>query len=202
MQADGTRALSRRAFVGRISKTAAGTAVALAVTARTSSAAHHRDELGAVGETGAGQAPEGAAQPQAAPVASVNAETTVSAPWELLRPLTVGASVTKDWRVSDLTGVVDGSCVVTLENGKGRTQRLHICRNDGRPSGLVYTDRFDLVVMNGGRGDLPTEENFGQAVAEIAHVIAGNEAKHDELMRTLLPQSEREEQFAATARLR
>jgi hypothetical protein len=98
--------------------------------------------------------------------------------------------------------IVHGSSVITLENDEGRTQRLHMCRNDGDPQGLVYTDRFDLVVMNGGRGDLPTDENFGQAVAAIAHVIAGNEAKHPELMGKLLPQSARVEQFAATARLR
>ncbi len=203
MQTGDKCALSRRAFVGKVSKGAAGTVLALSITPLTASAARHSDgssDLGNLDQASASNHGPGA--PEVGVQASVNAETTVPAPWELLRPLTVGAIVTSDWRVSDLTGVVDGSCVVTLENGKGRSQRLHICRNDGRPSGLVYTDRFDLVVMNGGRGDLPTEENFGQAVAEIAHVIAGNEAKHDELMRTLLPQSEREQKFAATARLR
>ena len=199
MQTDDKGALSRRAFVGKVSKGAAGSVLALSITPLGASAIQNSEPAKRSEGIGAAATP---AEVEVGAVASVNAESTVPAPWELLRPLTVGAAVTQGWRLSGLTGVVDGSCVATLENDKGRSQRLHICRNDGSPQGLVYTDRVDLVVMNGGRGDLPTEENFGQAVAEIAHVIAGNEAKHDELMRTLLPQSEREQKFAATARLR
>ena len=47
---------------------------------------------------------------------------------------------------------MDGSCVLTLQNARGRAHRVHLCRNDGQPQGLVYTRRFDLVVMNGGAG--------------------------------------------------
>ena len=67
--------------------------------------------------------------------------------------------------------------MLTLANQRGRTQRVHVCRNDGRPQGLVYTKRLDLVVMNGGGADLPTEESFAQAVAEVAHVLAANEGE-------------------------
>ncbi len=191
-------ALSRRAFVGKIATTSAAGVVALAVTGQRSQAALHHESSGTdtvSAEIETDVETDVVETPQAV-------SETAPPPWDVLKPLTAGASVAAGWQLSELSGVIDGACVVTLANRKGRTQRLHICRNDGRPSGLVYTDRFDLVVMNGGRGDLPTEENFGQAVAEIAHVIAGNEAKHDELMRTLLPQSEREQKFAATARLR
>ena len=48
---------------------------------------------------------------------------------------------------------------------------MHLCRNDGRPHGLVYTKELDLVVMNGGASDLPTEESFAQAVAEVGEVV-------------------------------
>jgi hypothetical protein len=71
---------------------------------------------------------------------------------------------------------------------------------------LVHTRRFDLVVMNGGRGDLPTEESFAHAVAEIAHVLATreNDRRQAPVLAALMPQSERLRRFAgpADARLR
>jgi len=117
------------------------------------------------------------------------------APWALLRPLALGSVVAHGWRVAELRGAVDGVCVLTLRNERGRTHRVHLCRNDGRPQGLVYTERLDLVVMNGGQGDLPTEEGMAQAVAEVAHVLAANERRLD-LAMELLPQRERERLFA------
>ena len=126
------------------------------------------------------------------------------APWELVRPLAMGSMVAHGWRVAGLTGAVDGSCVLTLQNERGRSHRVHVCRNDGRPLGLVYTDRLDLLVMNGGKGDLPTEEGFAQAVAELAHVLAANESdrRHRPVVAALLPHVERVERFASAAKLR
>jgi len=113
-------------------------------------------------------------------------------------PLVAGAVVGHGWRLADLSSVRDGACVVTLENDRGRTHRVHLCRNDGEPQGLIYTRRMDLVVMNEGRGDLPTEEHLAQAVAELAHVVAGNEAKlSDGVLAELLPHAERVRRFAA-----
>jgi hypothetical protein len=87
---------------------------------------------------------------------------------------------------------------VTLENERGRAHRVHLCRNDGDPQGLVYTRRLDLVVMNEGRGDLPTEEHLAQAVAALAHVVAANEATmSDGVLAELLPHTERVRRFAA-----
>jgi hypothetical protein len=110
----------------------------------------------------------------------------------------MGSEVANGWRVAGLTGAVDGSCVVTLQNERGRALRVHVCRNDGRPQGLVYTRRFDLVVMNGGQGDLPTEEGFAQAVAELAHVLAANEVdpRQASVVAALMPHSERVHQFS------
>jgi hypothetical protein len=144
---------------------------------------------------------------EAAPARHANEVATLSAPapWELVHPLAMGSVVANGWRVAGLTGAVDGSCVLTLEKGR-RAHRVHLCRNDGSPQGIVYTSRFDLVVMNGGKGDLPTDEGFAQAVAEVAHVLAANErdARQDTLVATLMPQAERVRQFgsSADARLR
>jgi hypothetical protein len=139
-----------------------------------------------------------------APPGSVMVAPDTPPPWELLAPLALGSEVGHGWRVADLSSVVDGSCVLTLENERGRTHRVHLCGNDGKPQGLVHTKRMDLVVMNGGRGDLPTEEGLAQAVAQVAHVLAANEGerRHDEVVTALLPQSERTERFATGAGLR
>jgi hypothetical protein len=116
----------------------------------------------------------------------------------LLSPLAAGSEVAHGWRLADLGPVRDGVCVVTLRNASGRAHRIHVCRNDGNPQGLVYTRRVDLVVMNEGHGDLPTEENLAQAVAELAHVVAANEARLPEhVVAALLPHAERLRRFAA-----
>jgi hypothetical protein len=118
-------------------------------------------------------------------------------PWELLRPLVAGAVVAHGWRLVDLSPVRDGSCVVTLQKGRGRSHRVHLCRNDGSPQGIVSTRRVDFVVMNGGRGDLPTEEGLAQAVAALAHTVAANEATApDRVVAALLPHAERVCRFA------
>ncbi len=204
--------LSRRDLVGRL---AAGTAMMWAAgLARTSFASARRAEPvtgSALDQEGSIQAataateaivpapepvgdPRKAVDPQPAVVDAGPASTLgAPPPWELLRPLAKGSLVAYGWRVAGLTGVVDGTCVLTLVNPRGREHRVHLCRNDGRPQGLVHTKGLDLVVMNGGRGDLPTEEGLAQAVARLAHVLARNETKwkNRPLMAALMPQSER-----------
>ena len=134
------------------------------------------------------------------PVAAnaMGASAASPAPWELVRPLRPGTRLGHGWRVAELSGVADGSCVLTLQNRRGRTQRVHLCRNDGRPQGLVYTEQCDLVVMNGGQGDLPTEEGLAQAVAAIAHALAANESGRHPVVVSLLPQAERVRRYSGT----
>ena len=200
--------LSRRELVSRL---AAGAAVAVAAGAGTAGVALARsrgaepsgfepggNEFIPAPHTEPVPAPEVAANEAAAPALTAPSEPP---PWELLRPLESGAIVAHGWRVTDLTPVVDGACVVTLQNGRGRAHRVHLCRNDGRPQGLVFTGSIDLVVMNGGQGDLPTDEGLAQAVAELAHVVAANEVegRNAPVVTALLSQRERERQFATAA---
>jgi len=186
----GDAALSRRAFVGRV---AAGAAVAVAAgsvkRAQASAVAAPVDGAQSL----VGQAPNGTL---------TAATTSAPPPWEMLRPLAQGAPLANGWRIADLSAIEHGSCVLTLENERGRAHRIHLCRNDGRPQGLVYTAAVDLVVMNGGQGDLPTEEGLAQAVAALAHALAANEARHPKTITALLPQSERAQLFASSAVLR
>jgi hypothetical protein len=191
-------ALSRRVFVGRL---AAGAAVTLAAGVGTAKALTPRTE--SVGGAKATDLPTTAPQSAQFPHDVVQgAEAGGPPPWELLHPLGAGASVGSGWKIAELTGITNGSCVLTLENAKGRTQRVHLCRNDGSPQGLVYTHRLDLMVMNGGQGDLPTDETLAQAIAEVAHVLAANEGRNGALVNALLPHAERVEQFASAAKLR
>ncbi len=178
--------LTRRDLVGKL---AAGTAVLWAAGAA---------QAGVRTATAVGAPPADAAaldgpQPPADP--SLQATASAPAPWELLQPLTPGAEVAHGWQVAALSGAVHGSCILTLRNARGREQRVHICRNDGQPRGLVYTDHFDLVVMNGGAGDLPTDEGFAQAVAALARVLAANAAREDAVLTALLPHDERVRRF-------
>jgi len=181
--------LSRRSLIGKL---AAGVAVSVA-GAHISSASTLGDGSRDPGDGSRhddGRATSGPA--------------TAAAPWALLQPLTLGTEVAHGWRVTDLSEVIDGACVLTLTNEQGRLHRIHLCRNDGRPHGVVHTDRLDMVVMNGGQGDLPTDEGFGQAVAVVARVLAANEPQHAPQIAALLPHAERLRLFgtAVDAKLR
>lgn len=193
--------LSRRTLIG---KAAVGAVAALAVGAAGSvgQAATRPRRAGATPGAAPDEMPAeafGPAAPSVESAAEVGArEPQAPAPWALVAPLQAGAEVAHGWTLADLTPVQDGSAVVTLQNGRGHTQRIHLCANDGTPQGLVFTRRVDLVVMNQGYGELPTDEPLGQAVAAVAHAIAANEGRvADEVFATLLPHRERVERFAA-----
>jgi hypothetical protein len=197
--------LSRRELMGK-GAVGAATALALGAAATTAKAATVRRDLdlaldATVPADNHVPADTHAAEAPPAPAGSAPTEVATSvapAPWELVRPLAAGSMLAYGWRLADLGPVRDGSCVVTLHNERGRSRRVHLCRNDGTPQGLVYTRRADLVVMNEGNGDLPTEERLAQAVAALAHVVAANEGMMtDHLFTDLLPHAERVQRFAA-----
>lgn len=191
--------LSRRELIG---KAAVGAAAALAVGGAVGTAvAATRPLRDATDDPG--HATDEPAHDGEEPRAEAPRTDTVDAappPWALVAPFGAGAVVAHGWQLSDLTPVRDGSAVVTLQNGRGRAHRIHLCRNDGSPQGIIYTRRVDLVVMNQGYGDLPTEEHFGQAVAALAHAIAANEGPGaDGVVAALLPHAERVQRYAAAA---
>jgi hypothetical protein len=195
--------LSRRELIG---KAAVGAAATLAVSAAGIASARvlqgaldgrAEDRDGRHRAATDGPADGGGGQPAAPPAADAVAIASPP-PWELLRPLVAGSAVGHGWRLVDLSPVRHGSSVVTLENARGRARRVHLCRNDGTPQGIIYTRRLDLVLMNEGNGDLPTEEGLAQAVAALAHVVAANETTGPDQLAELLPHAERVQRFAAT----
>lgn len=182
--------LSRRELVGKVAVGAAAvltTGVARAAVGSTPRGAELPGQAGPVDS-----AAEAFPVPAGSPAIEGDSLATqeAQAPWELLSPLTVGSTVVSGWKIAGLTGAVHGTCVVTLENERGRQNRVHICRNDGQPSGIVYTQDFDLLAMNGGKGDLPTEESFARAIAELSHVLAANESS-TAVVASLMPHAER-----------
>jgi len=176
--------LSRRELIG---KTAVGAAAALTVSAAGLRVASARSVPAATDYPADDRDGRNAVPPPAEP------------PPADAGAIVAGSVVGHGWRLVGLGPVQDGSCVVTLQNRRGRSHRVHLCRNDGNPQGIVYTRRVDLVVMNEGYGDLPTEERLAQAVAELAHVIATNEAMVPDGVAELLPHAERLRRFAAAA---
>ena len=191
--------LSRRELIG---KAAFGAAAVLAVGGVVGTAAAATRPLRAPTDdpTGDRDGQDPAGERDGPHALEPGAEAAVIAsppPWELLAPFGAGAVVAHDWRLVDVTPVRDGSAVVTLQNARGRAHRVHLCRNDGSPQGVVYTRGVDLVVMNQGYGELATEEHLGQAVAALAHAVAANEATlPDRVFGDLLPHTERVRRFA------
>ncbi len=186
--------LSRRELMGKGAAGAAATALALGAVTAVAAPSRRADRT-APGEPSIPALDGyGPVSPPPADVAAISSPP----PWGLVSPLAAGAALAHVWRLADLGPVKDGSCVVTLQNASGRARRVHLCRNDGTPRGLVYTRRVDLVVMNEGYGDLPTEETLAQAVAALAHVVATNEGTTPgRLFTDLLPHAERVQRFAA-----
>ncbi len=210
--------LSRRKLIG---KAAIGAAAAVALGAARTGVASVRGirgttneptsgpgDTGHVAEGGDGRNPPPPSPEElkavTAPPPAEAPTATLPPPWQLLRPLVAGSAVAHGWRVVDLGPIENGSCVVTLRNARGRLQRIHLCRNDGSPQGVIYTRRLDLVVMNDGHGEQPTEERLAQAIARLAHVIARNERRAaDAIFAELMPHAERLRRFAsAEAQLR
>ena len=182
--------LSRRTFVGRLAASAAVAGAVTTIGTRASARTSAAPSIGSASDD---------ARTASASDASPSDAPSALPPWELLAPLTAGAALGHGWQVAALSGVEAGSCVLTLQHASGRTQRVHVCRHDGRPAGVVYTDTLDLLVMNDGAGETPTDEELAQAVATVAHAVARNAAAAPA---ELLAHAERLDRFATTARLR
>src|SRR5438132_12190957 len=131
--------LSRRTLIG---KAAVGAAAAVALGAAQKGVAAVRGTRTTTGTGTGNPAPDhgrDGVPPNAPPFPSAAETGAMSStpaeapavgssppPWELLRPLAAGATVARGWRVTDLSPVQNGACVVTLANARGRSHRVHI----------------------------------------------------------------------------
>jgi len=100
-------------------------------------------------------------------------------PWWLLHPLQRGDSLPRGWRVGALSRVERGASVLELVRNETETVRVHLCFRVGEPKGLAYTQMFDLLLMDGGNGQQPTEEGLARVLKDIARRIATNELRSE-----------------------
>src|SRR5437667_7888376 len=156
--------LSRRELIG---KTAVGAAAALTVSAAGLRVASARS-VAATDYPADDRDGRNAVPPPAEPPPADAGAISSPPPWDLVSPLVAGSMVAHGWRLVALGPVEDGSCVVTLQDRRGRAHRVHLWRTDGNPQGIVYTPRGGLVGMHAGCGDLPIEERLAQAVPRPA----------------------------------
>jgi hypothetical protein len=102
------------------------------------------------------------------------------APWWLLEPLEVGARLSDGWTIAALTPVERGAAVLELRHDRrpadaGGIARVHLCAHGGKPRGLAHSRLFDLVLMDGGQGDQPTDPRLGRVLVGVARRIRRNE---------------------------
>jgi hypothetical protein len=100
---------------------------------------------------------------------------SASAPWPLLSPVGPGSSAGQGWTAKALSPVRNGAAVLTLSNREGRTARVHICARRGSATGVAQTHLLDLVLMDGGDGNKPTDEGLGRVLRTLAKRVAKNE---------------------------
>ncbi len=97
------------------------------------------------------------------------------APWWMLSPLAPGAALARGWRVSSLSAVRKGASVLTLVHDTKGPIEVHLCAHDGSPRGVASTEFVDLIIMDGGHGTAPTDEELGRLVMDLAAKIRENE---------------------------
>ena len=105
--------------------------------------------------------------------------STGQAPWWLIHPLHKSETIGLGWSVSNMGPVHQGAAILELSHRTGQTARVHICTYEGKPKGLAHTALFDLILMDGGRGDKPTEETIGRVLLTLADIIAENEIRDE-----------------------
>ena len=106
--------------------------------------------------------------------ASHRVESDTPAPWWLIQPLEAGSPLGKDWNITKLGPVADGASVLTIHQ-KSESLNVHICLHDGKPKGIAYSELFDLIVMDRGRGVRIPPENLSTALFILADIIRQNE---------------------------
>jgi hypothetical protein len=139
-----------------------------------------RDLLKAVstGLTGAALATGAGLSPATVRASSLRAFATMGggeAPWCLVSPLTMGSNVGKGWRIQNLSALEAGASILTLQHPTRGTARVHLCARRGGGHGLTHTQLLDLILMDGGTGELRTQEGLARVVTGIGKRIAKNE---------------------------
>lgn len=100
---------------------------------------------------------------------------TQAAPWWLLQPLEAGARLSGGWHLASLSAVERGAAIIALEHAHKGQRNVHLCAHGGRPQGVAFTRLFDLILMDGGQGDRPTDPSVGKVLVHLARRIRKHE---------------------------
>ena len=135
----------------------------------------------------------GVAPAAAIPPAPLLSSSEISvAPWELLAPLAKGSAIGLGWSIAGLSAVEKGARVLTLSHSLGKVARIHICAHRGSPAGLAHTASLDLLLMDGGNGSTPTDEDLGRVLLGLAAHLQNTESRLESAeLESLQPHAER-----------
>jgi len=81
------------------------------------------------------------------------------------------------WSVDNMSPIERGACIMTLQSKSGESARVHICSHDGQPMGVAHSAFLDFVLMDGGDGQQPTNEELGCKILNLARHVLLNELK-------------------------
>jgi len=135
--------------------------------------------LGAAGITLASSGGSAQAARRATLRAFASGGSDSRAPWWLLEPLSPGDHVGSGFSVEDLSPVRGGAAVLTLRHPVRGTLSIHICSHEGQPQGYAYSEFFDLIVMDGGRGSGSVDPQVAAMFQHIAFQLRNNELRDD-----------------------
>jgi len=96
------------------------------------------------------------------------------APWWLLHPLRPSSLLENQWTVDSLSSIKDGASILTLKRGQ-EILRIHLCLHDEAPRGMAYSELFDLIVMDHGRGVRTVPEDLSPTLLLLSDIIRENE---------------------------
>ena len=118
-------------------------------------------------------------------------------PWWLIYPLEKGSKLPRGWRIQALSRVERGASVLELARNSEESVRLHICFREGEAKGLAHSEMFDLLLMDGGNGDRPTDEDLARVLKDIARRIRTNAVREDANLRPLARMQTHDERVGA-----
>ena len=144
------------------------------------------------GESAKGDAPPRAAQPPQSPAPAVPSRGGTPPPQKLtpqqlqleplgrlLAPPAEGANLGAS-RLVSISGVRLGAASVTFKSRSGVSFQVDICKRDrgkGAHAPIASTAKYDLFVVNGGKGRKPTDRQLERTVDLLANTIKANEAR-------------------------
>ena len=79
------------------------------------------------------------------------------------------------WFLSNLSPIERGASVLTFQKKDGEVARVHMCAHFGTPKGIASTRFLDFLLMDGGKGNTPSNEGLGRVILSLAARVEESE---------------------------